>query len=83
MSKVHDLPHGASIDLDTQVIKIPVGKKIVLKFELEDFQRFYENMDDLKMILDFHTSATVYECQSCSAQSIEMNYDPPEEEHEN
>jgi hypothetical protein len=83
MSRVHDLPHGASIDLDDQIIRIPVGAKIVLKFSLEDFQRFYENMDDLKMILDFHTSTTIYECQTCIAQSAEINYDPPKEEHEN
>ena len=83
MSKVHDLPHGASIDLESQVIKIPVGKKIVLKFELEDFYRFYENIEDLKMILDFHTSAALYECEVCDAPSVVMTYDPPEDQHEN
>ena len=83
MSKVHDLPHGATIDLDEQVIRIPVGQKIVLNFSIEDFHNFYENMNDLKMIMDFHTSATLYECQTCGSQMTEMNYEPPEEDHEN
>lgn len=83
MSKVHDLPHGATIDLDEQVIRIPVGQKIVLNFSIEDFHNFYENMNDLKMIMDFHTSAILYECQTCSSQMTELNYDPPEDEHEN
>ena len=79
----HDLPHGASIDLEDQVIRIPVGQKIVLKFSIEDFHRFYENIDDLKMILDFHTSASIYSCQTCDSEAVVMNYEPPEEEHEN
>jgi hypothetical protein len=83
MSKVHDLPHGASIGLDDQILRIPVGEKLVLKFELDDFFRFYENIDDLKMILDFHTATTLYECQTCSGATTESSYVPPETEHEN
>jgi 3-isopropylmalate dehydratase small subunit len=83
MSKVHDLPHGASIDLESQVIKIPVGKKIVLKFDLDDFHTFYENLDDLKMILDFHTSVAIYECEVCSSATVDMTYDPPKDQDEN
>jgi hypothetical protein len=83
MPKVHDLPHGASIDLESQIIKIPVGQKIVLKFALDDFHTFYENIDDLKMILDFHTSAAVYECEVCNTATVDMAYDPPEDQHEN
>ena len=83
MSNLHELPHGATIDLESQIIKIPVGEKIVLKFQLEDFHRFYANIDDLKLILDFHTAASIYECESCGSPDAVLTYEPPKDQHEN
>tara|TARA_A100001011_G_C14095107_1_gene750285 strand:- start:319 stop:570 length:252 start_codon:yes stop_codon:yes gene_type:complete len=83
MSKVHDLPHGATIDVENQLIRLPVGEKIVLKFGVVDFQNFCEIIDDLKMILDFYSTTTAYECTKCGAMEIEVDYDPPDEDDEN
>ena len=83
MLRVHDLPHGASIDLDDQVIRLPVGEKIVLKFGINDFQNFCEIIDDLKIILDFYSTTTSYQCQKCGSIDTEVEYDPPSATDEN
>lgn len=80
---LHDLPHGATIDLETQILRLPVGEKIVLKFHIKDFYSFCDVMDDLKMIMDFHTSILEYHCGTCGGVEDEVTYKPPEDEHEN
>lgn len=83
MSKVHDLPHGATIDVENQVVRLPVGEKIVLKFGMTDFQSFCEVVDDIKMIIDFYSTITTYECLKCGSMDVEVDYTPPDEEDEN
>tara|TARA_B110000196_G_C20647247_1_gene431310 strand:+ start:170 stop:421 length:252 start_codon:yes stop_codon:yes gene_type:complete len=83
MLRVHDLPHGATIDLDDQVIRLPVGEKIILKFGINDFQNFCDIIDDLKMILDFYSTTTSYQCQKCGSVDVDVEYDPPAEADEN
>ncbi|MDB4337473.1 hypothetical protein OAA09_00485 [bacterium] len=78
----HDLPHGASIDTETQVLKLPVGEKLVLKFSLDDFHGFCNIIDDLKTVMDFYTSITEYQCLKCGAIEIETDYVPPDEADE-
>ncbi len=83
MSKLHDLPHGATIDLETQMLRLPVGDQVVLKLHIKDFYSFCGIIEDLKMIMDFHTSILEYHCTTCSNVEDEVEYMPPDDEHEN
>ncbi len=80
---LHELPHGATIDLETQQLRLPVGEKIVLKFNLVDFYNFCDILDDLKSVMDFYTKVTEYQCLKCGAVEPEIEYQPPSEEDEN
>lgn len=73
-----DLPHGASLDPESGLLKIPLGQNLVSipALQLPDL---IELLDDIQTILDMQTKVTTTHCQSCGSIVETTEYIDPDD----
>ena len=77
MRKV-DLPHGAYITTDDEVVCLPVGN-VTLNFSLDEWFSFAENIEEINTVLQMSTVENVVQCPTCNTIASYVQYEEPDE----
>ncbi|MBC8409132.1 MAG: hypothetical protein H8E12_10485 [Rhodobacteraceae bacterium] len=73
-----ELAHGATIDIDTGLIKLPIGS-VTLNFSLEEWLVFADIIDDINTVVQVNTLENVMKCSTCDTITSYVHYEEPDE----
>jgi hypothetical protein len=73
-----ELTHGATIDIDTGLINLPIGN-VILNFSLEEWTVFADIVDDVNTIIQVNTLENVMKCSTCNTVTSYIHYEEPDE----
>jgi len=80
--KIVELPHGASIDQEENIVSFPLGS-ITLNLTFEEWQEFADAVDDVNTVLQSNTVESVMQCPTCNTIASYISYEEPSEKDVN
>jgi len=73
-----ELAHGATIDIDSGLINLPIGN-VTLNFSLEEWLVFAGVIDDINTVIQVNTLENVMKCSTCNTITSYVHYEEPDE----
>lgn len=73
-----ELAHGATIDIDTGLVNLPIGN-VILNFSLEEWLVFADVIDEINTVIQVNTLENVMKCSTCNTITSYVHYEEPDE----
>ena len=73
-----ELPHGASLDTENNLLKIPLGPNLV-SLPVIQLPDLIELLDDIQTVLDMQSKMSSHECPTCGSVVDSIEYVSPDE----
>jgi hypothetical protein len=73
-----DLPHGASLDLGSSTLQIPLGDNVISLPAIQ-LETLIELLDDIQTVLDSQSVMSSVECPTCGTLTQSIDYVSPDD----